>query len=425
MRPPTVVEIQVPWWCTPAGLVLGFVMPVVFIVAAAGAADLPSLTIRGFRFLTPQSIALAAGLLLVAAIGGWLGAQLEIGQRDPADEAGWEDAACIVGCIALAAYLFWFRDIFFNPGLLWATLTGANVVDRSEMSLTTGITSLANISPVFFAVYAYFVLGADRRALKTRTHILAAALLLLTVFRVYAWSERLAMMEVAVPFGLAAGGLLIRRKGALSQVARIGGPYVALPLVILFFGAAEYFRSWTADAYHGKSGFWEFAIGRFASYYYTSLNNGAGLITMIEQPTWTFEIVLAWMHTMPLPVGKIFGEVVNGPRWAFGEYLLLYGDVEFNSPTAIFAAVHELGLAGAVLYLFVVGVASGLCFRAYERRMALGVLMYPMFLLNILEILRYPYVGQGRAFTWFVGVVLLIAFAKWASWRRRSYGVSP
>ena len=94
--------------------------------------------------------------------------------------------------------------------------------------------------------------------------------------------------------------------GATNAITGIATAYMdSIPLVILYFGAAEYARSWASDTYQGRLDFWEFALGRFASYYYTSLNNGASLLANSAWPTWTFEFTLEWLHRAPLGVGGV------------------------------------------------------------------------------------------------------------------------
>lgn len=403
--------LALPWWCGPAGIAMGFTVPVVLLVALAGAADIPTMTVRGVRFLDTETLALALGLLIVLACGGWLGARIELPGRDITDADSWEVGALVCGTLALAAYVIWFRDFVFNPALLFATLTGAFTPDKSLIELTPGVTSLVNIAPVFFSFYAYRVTVGKGR-MRRLTHVLAGALLAFTLFRVYAWTERLALIEAAVPFGLAVGAMLAKLRAHPWPLLRAGGPYLALPLVILFFGASEYFRSWDSDTYRGKSDFWAFAIGRLASYYYTALNNGAGMFATVDHPTWRFEFVLLWLHTLPLPLARDFSALVNSPGYDFPEFLVRYGDVEFNSPTGLFAAIVDLGLPGGMLYLFAIGVVSGLCFTAYRHRRVLGIFGYPIFFISALEILRYPYLGTPRAFTWVVGIVLLWAVAR-------------
>jgi len=397
---------RLPWWASPAGICLGFLLPVLFLIASVGQAELPGVVIRGARFLDGAYLALGALLLLVIALAGWLGQQFVPRPRPaPATLLHWDSAACVVGVIAGLAYVYWLKGFITNPMLLLQTLLGQYRPDRNDpqLALTSGITSLTNFAPVFFSIYAFRLAFPGPRIGRT-LHWLCGALLALTVFRVYAWSERLALIETVVPFALAAGAVAARSERRAVRVFTWLGPFIAIPLLILYFGIAESVRSWTAAAYNGKLEFWDFAIGRMASYYYTSLNNGAALLAMQDWPTWRFEYTLLWLHKAPLSIGAAFSDWINVRFLQPEDLLTRYLDIEFNNPSGLYAVVSDLGLPLGVAYFAGVALVGGLLFRSYGAGRLGGALAYPMFFLSFLEVFRYPYLGQPRAFTWVLGI---------------------
>lgn len=415
----TPLQSHMPWWTSPSGLCLGFLLPILFLIAYVGEVDLPGITIRGLRFLTLGYLALGVLLLLTSALSAWVGQQVQWRAERPHKNAAsrapllhanpqeWHLAGIALALIALAAYLYWFKDYFFNPSLMWQTLTGAYRPDRKDIELTPGITSLANVAPAFFSLYAYR-LAFDKAPMGKTWHVLCAVLAPLTVFRVYAWSERLALIEATVPFGLALGAMALRSPHRWVRTLVWGGPFVALPGLLLYFGMAEYVRSWASPTYSGKIGFWDFAIGRMASYYFTALNNGAGLLETLNWPTFTFEHTLFWLHHAPLSVGPAFSAWMDLTHAQPEEFLAKFADPEFNSPSGLFAVVCDLGLPLGFAYFALVALVGGLLFRAYSDGQLLGALAYPMVFLSFLEVFRYPYLGQPRAFTWAVGIVLAL-----------------
>jgi len=429
-----------PWWTSPVGLTLGFQLPVLLLVSWAGtlAADSEVVTVRAVRFLGAPHLWLAFALLMAGVLGAAIGRQLQLvapgraggsaGAGAPAGEPvpaldttqAWDRAAATAGCIALAAYVFWFRDYLLNPGLMFDILRGTFVPSRTDITLTPGLTSLVNVAPIFFSLFAYNRLVA-RRPASGALKALALALVAFTVFRVYAWSERLALIEAVVPTALAVSVPLMRRPRGLLRWLGRGGPYAALPFVVLFFGIAESARSWASDTYNGKYDFWTWVLGRLATYYYTALNNGAGMLETVEWPTLKFEFIGGWLHNLPL-VGRHFSEWV-GPRGnVLPEFFARYADPEFNSPSGLFGAVVDLGIVGALVYMAVLGFAGGALHRAYGEGRLAGVLGYPLLFIAALEIFRYPYLGEPRAFTWFVGMGL----ALWvAAARTPRYMVRP
>jgi len=404
---------HLPWWTSPAGLTMGFLLPVLFLIAYVGEANISTVTIRGTRFLTLGYIELAAVFLLVIALSGWFGARLRLRPVAPANRGDWDRAAVVVGSIALLAYAVWFKDYLLSPSLLLQTLLGAIQHERSESELTPGLTSLANFAPAFFSLYAFRVAFPGPRITRAM-HLLCAVMIPVTVFRVYVWQERLAFIEATVPFALAAGAMAIRSRRTAIRALVLGGPFVALPGLVLYFGAAEYVRSWASPTYSGKTGFWDFAIGRIASYYYTSFNNGAGALATTQWPTYDFENTLSWLHRAPFGIGPQFSALI-GFTHSWGEpFLYAYGDPEFNSPSGIYAVICEMGVGPAMGYFAVVAVIAGMLSRAYGEGRLIGAALYPIFFMSLLEIFRYPYLGTPRAFTWTLGVglVLLLLLAQ-------------
>ncbi len=318
-----------------------------------------------------------------------------------------------MGGVALVAYLVFFKDFVLSPVLLLKTLTGAYRPDRTNLELTVGVTSLENFAPVFFSLYASRTLYQGARV-RAALHVLCAVLLFLTALRVYAWSERLALIEAAVPFGLCAAARLAAG-GRLARGAIRVGPFLALPAFVLYFGAAEYVRSWTSATYHGRSGFWEFAIGRLASYYYTSLNNGAGLLATAHWPSFHFEYTLWWLHKLPL-LGRVFSSYVGLQVEQTGLFLHKYGDPEFNNPSGIYSVIFDIGLPLGIAYFGLQGALGGMLFRAFRAGSCIGALGYPLLYLSMLEIFRYPYLGAPRGFTWATGIaVAILAGRRWGS----------
>ena len=112
------------------------------------------------------------------------------------------------------------------------------------------------------------------------------------------------MIVIFVTFRLGTGSKLIRQLASLA-------PFVGVVGLVIFFGATEYLRSWgTYYQYHSR-GFLEFVVTRVTTYYFTALNNGAGLLAMLDWPTWQFEHMLVWLHKFPFGVGSIFREFVD------------------------------------------------------------------------------------------------------------------
>lgn len=390
-------------------------LPLYIAVTFLGSIDAQGLTIRGAHFLSIGYIALGAALLIVMAVGAWVGQQLQP-HSVPTNMAkmAWRPALWFCGLIVLAAYVFWFKDILFSPAKLWGIMTGAVSFSRSEIGRTVGITSLVSLAPVFFAVYAH-LWARERCQLGRGLKALAMLIGVFTVFRVYVWSERLALIEVIAAFfvPLLCAQVQANPSSLFSKVSRMG-PYLALPLLAFYFGVWEYFRSWQLSQEYQQMAYWEFALGRFATYYYTSLNNGAGLLATSDWPTYKFEFLAEALYRAPLMVGAIGRYIMQANGDAFGSFLHTYADPEFNNPSGIFAAVYDAGVPLSIIYMFGCGFGVGVLYRSFLSARLAGVLLFPLMLIMISELFRYPYLGSSRAFTAFLG-----AAAVWLILRHR------
>jgi hypothetical protein len=404
--------MSVPWWISPGGIALGFLLPMFLLIAAVDEGGFEGLTIRTARFLTAPFVILGAGLILMIAIGGWLGNQLKlagIGKREP-PQIVCERAAMLVATVTFGAYLIFFKDFWLHPVLLLRTLIGAYRPSRATVQATVGITSFTNFAPVVFSIYGYLA-WVRRARISLTLHLIFAVLIAFTLFRVYVWSERLALIEALMPLAIAGA---VGRRHAADRLARWLmrlGPYAGLMPLILYFGLAESFRSWASPTYHQKIGFWRFVLGRITTYYYTSLNNGAGVLVTTQWPTYKFENTLTWLHRMPV-FGKTFSSLVGLRYFEMERFLAAFGDEEFNNPSGLFGVVYDVGIPGAMLYFAMVGFVAALLLRAYQAGSQLAVLLYPMFFLFLLEVFRYPYFGSPRAFTWALGIVTALVVLK-------------
>src|ERR1019366_2297796 len=126
-------ERELPWWASPAGLNLGFLIPIMLLVTYVGHSNFRGLTLRGVWFFTAKYVVLGIAVLLVTSLSCWIGAQIT-GNRKPNQvetKEYWDRAALVVGFIALVAYLYFFRPLLLDPVLLFRTITGAYRPDRN------------------------------------------------------------------------------------------------------------------------------------------------------------------------------------------------------------------------------------------------------------------------------------------------------
>ena len=74
-------------------------------------------------------------------------------------------------------------------------------------------------------------------------------------------------------------------------------------------------------------------LSRLTTYYFTALNNGAGMLATQEGrwPTFDFYNIMIWMYNLPFGIGAAAHETLlqRGPPGV--EFLVRWADVEFNN----------------------------------------------------------------------------------------------
>lgn len=411
---------QMLWWLSPPGLIFGFLVPIFLVILFLGQIDSAALTIRGGRYLDVTYTLVGLAYMALMALAAMVGAHIELKPHGPVQDRAWTRPAWVLGVVGFLAYLYWFKEFALNPALLLQLFSGPGGVSRDDIGQTAGITSLVNLLPVFFALVSY-VWATDSRQVSGPLKCFAVLLVFMTLFRVYVWSERLALVEMGMAIAVPAVMVAYQRSRSSGFRLLVNLlPLLALPLLVGYFAAAEYFRSWQSATYQGSGlSFWEFALGRLATYYYTSLNNGVGMLETHPWPTYQMESVLLWAYKAPLLVGPIFSYYAEGDLVEFGRFLKLFADPEFNNPSGIYAVMYDVGVGGAAVYLALLGFLAGLLCRALWQGRLRGVVLYPSFMVMLLEIYRYPYLGHPRAFTVMLGALLVFGMLWFSRSSRR------
>jgi hypothetical protein len=390
------------WWLNPGKLVLFFILPLYLFISLAVPEIWPDLVVlRANNYLRQSYVLLGAACLLVMGAACLVGTRIDLDKRPAYRLYDINERFLLaVGAITVLAYVIWFSPLVAR---------GTLFLKRDELNQTPGVTSFSQLGVTFVVCYLYATLRARQR-LSRITRALFWTILVLTVARVYIWSERLALIEMAVP---AAVSLLAYRtptqplwRGAFRLVGRYG-PFLALPLLMGFFMATEFIRSWSSDFYNTKHEFGEFMVSRLVTYYYTAINNGAGLLATSTWPDYDMVHVLNWFYRLPFGIGQLFSSALGRGMLPTDSFLSRFGDVEFTNMSGVFPIVHDLGFAGGLLYFSGFGVIAGMMYRALTKGRRVGILLFPPLFVACLEVLRIAYLNNPRSFV----IVLSALFA--------------
>ena len=318
--------------------------------------------------------------------------------------------------LTIMAYIVWIGVALKNGltlGVILDVIRGANdaTYDMRDQYLPTipGVTTATQFGVAAIALAVPLGVARGWRTVRWQ----CALVFLLALVRSFLNSERLALLELAVPFVVAALWLrppVSRLLRSLTQAA----PVLAVGLLYLLFGAGEYFRSWSSFyAARHESSFWTFLSIRLMGYYTTALNNGA-LLWKVKQPMdlririvsldflWHFPVINDVLVFLFPSLHHLVGQNLDVN---YANLLQSTANVEFNNPSGIFIPVTDYGIAGGLLYWFLSGLLCGYLYEEFKHRRLVGVFIYPVMYISLIEASRILYWADGR---FIPGIFLLL-----------------
>jgi hypothetical protein len=249
-------------------------------------------------------------------------------------------------------------------------------------------------------------------------------LMTLAVARALVFSERLAMIELAVPAGVIVmrACLLGRPWPALVRRGVELAPIVGLAALLVLFGAFEYFRSWRYYQ-HQFDSYTEFTLWRVTGYYTTAHNNSA--MALATQPRYPLPYVtlrslwsIPGLDRTPLDYRRLTGIDAAVRHEAMLER---YGTPELNNEGGLFQPALDYGLAGLLVFWFGSGFVSGRLYRGYLEGTLAGLTMYPLIVLAILETPRLLYLCYTRS----LPSIVMLLMVSWLASRAAGHAEAP
>ncbi|KWC05441.1 hypothetical protein WL44_24960 [Burkholderia ubonensis] len=378
------------WWEDPARLILFFILPLYGLLSVSLLGDQKAIA----RVYFDGFYAFAGALFLVVAMASaWLtqGAQpMRAARASPV-----ELPPCVLDLVfvlAFAGYLVMMSGVLAQPALLLAFLRGsASAFDLLELKgRVVGLSTLTQATAAYVALYFYVYRTGVKGLNRHKLYLVALAVL--TLLRSFIFAERLAVIEMALPCVL----MIARfRRGPRRSAWASLAPFAAIPLLVGFFIANEYNRSWETYYVNLYDNIVDFALERLGLYYSTALNNGAGILSVLGwgagHPMFTFD----WLIRFP-GLGGLFQPLLDSGD-SINVFLNGYADPEFNNPSGIFVHFYEWGWFGLLVAAFV-GWVFGRSFAGWRAASGFWCCAHAVLYVSLLEILRIPNLFSGRNF---------------------------
>lgn len=404
------------WWSAPHLFVVFYLIPMYSLLFALPKVFGPNVVIVKFRiYFDWYYYFLGLAFLLTFAAWAAIFDRFSIGYR-PRACLRYAIAPAYLEFLAIAtitAYAVWFHKLLLNPKLLLDIVTGvagAVYATRLETQTISGATTATQFGLAYVTMYLH-ARWINAATLPRRFQVYFYALLGCAAFRAFGWAERLALIEILVPIVILYLGHRARPQGRFVRLSVAAAPVIGIVVLLVFFGVTEYFRSWSTYYRHQDVAYLDFVLSRVTSYYYTALNNGAALLDNVDWPNWGFEHVLQWLHRFPILVGPIFRFVIEAKQDQ--NFLRSYGDPEFNNLSGIFTVYHDLDIPGGLLFAALWGALMGFLYQGYRSARGIGVLLYPVTFIGVIEAMRILYLCSSRAFPALLAIAIGYAlFAK-------------
>lgn len=386
------------WWIDPVRLLLFLLLPLFVLSAWFGG---PMMAQFGnIDFLMPNLILLGALCIATFALGAWLGTALTA-RRNPDirrisfDPQLFDQVHFAVIAVAAVSHVILLAPLMLKPGLMLdvvAGVKGANFAARMAMLQIVGLTSFTHLSMLAYIMASVRFI---QRGAFTASPLAALGLLgLVPLILIHGFmgSERLVLVENAIAFllPLFAFWPRLRRHAAMA-------PLAGLVFVLAIFALGEYQRSW-AFYEHDYDSFPQFVTLRFFAYVAGAANTGAGMVATAD-PNIFPEITNRWMSALFIPKTDLVDP-----------YFDQFGNIEFNNPSGIYAAIADFGTLG-ILYILLFGVIAGILFRLFILRHPVGLLAYPVFFIGFVDLTQIWYWGEPRFIPQLIALLLVLAYA--------------
>ncbi|HRY10195.1 MAG: hypothetical protein KDC39_14400 [Actinobacteria bacterium] len=418
------------WWLSPAGAVLFVTLPTLWLATALE----PSTYLNSWQ--TPKYLTTGtAALILIGALVFMATSGLMLLRAGRADETRpWPRlpeqtlnrlgrAAEVCFWITLVGYAAWGAVGLANgatPAVLLEALVSQNLLsgDIKDMFPTVpGITTLTQVGVAYVVVTMLILVHRPQRGVAWRL----ALLFLLALFRTYFLTERVALLELAIPIVaiLAMAFAGSPRQGVRVLVRLL--PVAFVPAVMAVFGLFEYSRSWQYYQQTTGGTFLDFSVDRLAGYYATSYNNGQIAINWEHFPGRIPLRTLDAVWEAPgIAQAGLYDKLSPEPNAENLFFTLLQqkGNIQFNNPCGICDPFVDYGSLGGLVWLAAAGVILGLIYRSFCNGSLWALLLYPPMVTGLFELPRYLYWTQGR---WIPALAALLLIA----WYARPRGSPP
>nr|WP_294514452.1 hypothetical protein [uncultured Rhodopila sp.] len=349
---------------------------------------------RAYNAITDAQFFMVWLGILCFSLGSWVGEMVPPGGPPGIpvlmDERVHRALVITLGAMATAATAIYLAPFVTNPKLaleIFSAQAGASETARRAVNQIIGITSQENL----FMLVIVLIMVKPQLTNRPRTKgeaIGLAFIFTLTLFKAIVHGERLAVIELAVPFAV----LLSAQRP--RSAFWVWAPVFGTAGLLVFFAATEYLRSWVNYYAATESSIWSFAAARMFGYYITAFNNGAVIYSQ-EHSVFFPIFTIGWFWQLPIPG---LAEHLRFLTGATNDYydMLAPVNVEFNNISGMFCPFIDFGPVLGEFVWLAFGFASGRLYSLFMAGRPLGIILFPTWYIGVMEVPRVFYWGGSR-----------------------------
>mgnify|MGYP002625192025 CR=1 FL=1 len=417
------------WWLNPAFLIA--INLIITVVALLQSERSYVVEYGSEKWIDLPYVAVSFAFLLFMALGIWFGRNGYKAKNTKKcrsvrvlNRSRMLSAFFVVTIVCVFSYIIWYINFIriygfsaflsaFNPSVLAANINQFH----AETGSISGVTTFTEFGIISAALGAIIMCYDETDSFqKRRIKIWLSLIFLLACFRAILFSERLAIVELIVPFVIAWFGI---SKKPLSVMER-WIPLAAVALLILLFGLFEYSRSWLSYYANYYNSFWEFIVARVFGYY-TNAANVESMYIRNGVTSWLPYYSIQWLWQMP-GMQQVYSTIADPDIGNLYSFLLhTLANPEFNNPGGVLTFFKDFSWLG-LLPEFIFGYLLGRFYEGFRAKSPLHLMLYSVFYLTMIELPRYFYLGVNRGFVVVVGfcVVLMVCGTNTAEVQERS-----
>ena len=409
------IQLWTPWWYRPSNFLIWLTLPAVILFSLSDKSQTLS---KARLFYSERDLISAIGMLMFLAIccrifetRSILELFKPVKTRKP--NIGTAQARLpemffnqtfdwVLMTIFLVSHVVFFRNFFTNPALISGVLSG-NLELKHSFKTIPGITTWTQVAMILGAIRGFRWAGVlpGNIRLISWFHLVFFGVLFV---RAILWSERLALLEGAIPFLICALPKLGQLTGKIGRFLIQSFPFVAPILILGLFTTFEFFRSWQSSS-GMHSSIWTFGWQRLFSYYFEAMNTGSAILE-----------VMGFYRGITLPTTETqYMAVFNG---LYMEGIL---DKEFNNGSGIWYFFARIGNLLTIPALALLAAYLGISYQLFKKGRLFGLIM-PINIILLMDFIRiyyWPFATRVLAST-ICFVIILI----WAATVRRRIRVA-